>query len=30
LQRFETLLAEHIDLDYLYQVLDLERQTQST
>jgi BioD-like phosphotransacetylase family protein len=30
IQRFETLLAEHINLDHLYQVLDLERQTRST
>jgi len=29
LQQFEALLAEHIDLDRLYQVLDLERRTAS-
>ena len=29
LQQFEALLAEHVDLDRLYQVLDLERRTGS-
>ena len=27
LQQFEELLTEHVDLDRLYQVLDLERRT---
>jgi BioD-like phosphotransacetylase family protein len=30
LQQFEALLAEHVDLDRLYQVLDLEHRTSST
>jgi hypothetical protein len=30
LQQFEALLAEHIDLDRLYQILELERRGGST